>query len=175
MPPRNRTSSGNLTIARKRWEGHMPGGRPRAFDEDKALDAAMLLFWQQGYEATGVADLTKAMGITPPTLYASFGNKEEVFRRAVDRYQAGPAAHLVAALDQPTAREVADHLLRGMIRLAAGEETPHGCMTVQGALAPTVRNRAAYDDLAARRRQGEVLLARRLEQADPAELPPGQT
>ena len=79
----------------------MPGGRPRGFDEDGALEAAMRLFWEQGYDATGVADLTKAMGITPPSLYAAFGGKEELFRRAVDRYVAGPARHLADALDPP--------------------------------------------------------------------------
>lgn len=152
----------------------MPGGRPRGFDEDSALDAAMRLFWEQGYDATGVAELTRAMGITPPSLYAAFGGKQELFRRAVDRYVAGPARHLADALARPTAREVAEDLLRGMVDLAAGEQTPHGCMTVQGALATSQRSRAARDDLAARRRQGETLLARRLEQASPGELPAGQ-
>jgi len=152
----------------------MPGGRPRGFDEDKALDAAMRLFWEQGYDATGVADLTRVMGITPPSLYAAFGGKEELFRRAVDRYVAGPARHLADALTRPAAREVAEDLLRAMVELAAGEGTPHGCMTVQGALATSQRSRAARDDLAARRRQGEALLARRLAQAGPGELPPGQ-
>lgn len=152
----------------------MPGGRPRGFDEDAALDAAMRLFWEQGYDATGVADLTKAMGITPPSLYAAFGGKEELFRRAVDRYVAGPARHLAEALMRPTAREVAGDLLRGMVALAAGEGAPHGCMIVQGALATSNRSRAARDDLAARRRQGEALLAARFAQAAPAELPAGQ-
>jgi AcrR family transcriptional regulator len=152
----------------------MPGGRPRGFDEDAALDAAMRLFWQQGYDATGVADLTRTMGITPPSLYASFGNKDQLFRRAVDRYVSGPAAHLADAFQRPTARETAEQLLRGMIALAAGDDTPHGCLTVQGALTPSQRNRGVYEDLAARRRAGEALLARRFEQADPDQLPPGQ-
>lgn len=151
----------------------MPGGRPRGFDEDSALDAAMRLFWEQGYDATGIADLTKAMGITPPSLYAAFGSKEELFRRAVDRYVQGPARHLADAFTRPTAREVAEDLLLGMVRLAAGEGTPQGCMTVQGALATSERGRAAREDLAARRRNGEALLARRLEQASPGELPCG--
>ncbi|MEV6302458.1 TetR/AcrR family transcriptional regulator [Actinoplanes sp. NPDC051861] len=153
----------------------MPGGRPRGFDEDAALEAAMNLFWQQGYEATGVAELTRAMGITPPSLYAFFGNKDEVFRRAVDRYVAGPARHLADAFSQPTARGVAEHLLRGMIALAAGDGTPPGCLTVNGALTRSARNQKAYEDLAGRRQAGERLLARRLEQADPGELPPGQS
>jgi AcrR family transcriptional regulator len=152
----------------------MPGGRPRGFDEDAALEAAMRLFWEQGYDATGVADLTKAMGITPPSLYAAFGGKEELFRRAVDRYVAGPARHLAEALMRPAAREVAEDLLRGTVALAAGEGTPHGCMTVQGALATSDRSRAARDDLAARRKQGEALLAARFAQASPGELPAGQ-
>lgn len=152
----------------------MPGGRPRSFDEDSALEAAMRLFWEQGYDATGVADLTRAMGITPPSLYAAFGGKEELFRRAVDRYVNGPARHLADALSRPAAREVAEDLLRGMVSLAAGPDTPHGCMTVQGALATSDRSQAARKDLAARRRQGEALLARRLEQAGPGELPAGQ-
>jgi AcrR family transcriptional regulator len=152
----------------------MAGGRPRGFDEDSALEAAMRLFWEQGYDATGIADLTRAMGITPPSLYAAFGSKQELFRRAVDRYVAGPARHLGGALARPTAREVAEGLLRGMVCLAVGEDTPHGCMTVQGALATSGRSLAARDDLAARRRQGEALLARRLGQVGPGELPAGQ-
>ncbi|SHF69676.1 transcriptional regulator, TetR family [Jatrophihabitans endophyticus] len=152
----------------------MPGGRPRGFDQDTALEAAMQLFWAKGYEATGVAELTEAMGITPPSLYAAFGNKEELFRRAVDRYVTGPASHLAVALDQPTARAVAEHLLRGMVALAAGVGTPTGCMTVQGALPASDRNRAAHEHLAARRRQGEAMLAERLGRAAPAELPGGQ-
>ncbi|HYB87906.1 MAG TPA: TetR/AcrR family transcriptional regulator [Streptosporangiaceae bacterium] len=152
----------------------MPGGRPRGFDESTALDAAMRLFWEQGYDATGIADLTRAMGITPPSLYAAFGSKDELFRRAVDRYVAGPARHLAEALMRSTAREVAEDLLRGMVSLAAGEGTPHGCMTVQGALATSGRSQAARDDLAARRCQGESLLAARFRQAGPGELPAGQ-
>ena len=152
----------------------MAGGRPRGFDEDSALEAAMRLFWEQGYDATGVADLTRIMGITPPSLYTAFGSKEELFRRAVDRYVAGPARHLAEALERPTAREVAEGLLRGMVSLAAGDDTPNGCMTVQGVLATSARSRAARDDLAGRRRQGEALLAARLGRAGPGELPAGQ-
>ena len=69
-----------------------PRGRPRAFDRDDALDRAMHLFWRRGYEATSVSDLTESMGITPPSLYAAFGDKKRLFLEAVDRYQAGPGS-----------------------------------------------------------------------------------
>ena len=66
----------------------MAMGRPRAFDMDKALDQALHVFWAKGYEGTSIADLTEAMGINPPSLYAAFGNKEALFRQAMDRYEA---------------------------------------------------------------------------------------
>src|SRR6202011_4012331 len=92
-------------------------GRPRAFDVDRALDRALHLFWRKGYEGTSLSDLTQAMGINRPSLYAAFGDKEALFRRALDRYADGPAAHVRAALDQPTARAVVDHFLRRMADL----------------------------------------------------------
>src|SRR5689334_12962468 len=79
-------------------------GRPRAFDLNHALDAALNVFWRKGYEGTSLPDLTKAMGINRPSLYAAFGNKEELFRRAVERYVEGPASHIVRALEASTAR-----------------------------------------------------------------------
>ena len=69
-------------------------GRPRAFDMDKALDARARLFWRKGYEGTSIADLTEAMGINPPSLYAAFGGKEALFRQALDRYEAKHAVLL---------------------------------------------------------------------------------
>jgi AcrR family transcriptional regulator len=82
-------------------------GRPREFDTDEALDKAMMVFWQQGFEGASLSDLTEAMGISRPSLYAAFGNKEELFRRALGRYvETGPAAEHFAALAEPTARAV---------------------------------------------------------------------
>src|SRR5215217_5127451 len=95
----------------------MPRGRPRAFDADKALDRAMTVFWRKGYEGASLPDLTKAMGINRPSLYAAFGNKEALFRKVLDRYAAGPAAYVREALNAPTAREAAERLLRGAIDL----------------------------------------------------------
>ena len=91
----------------------MAVGRPRAFDTDKALDCALQVFWQKGYKSASMSDLTEAMGINRPSLYAAFGNKEELFRKALDRYCSGPAGYVREALDAPTARAVVKRLLTG--------------------------------------------------------------
>ena len=88
----------------------MAMGRPREFDVDKALDLALQVFWRKGYEGASMADLTEAMGITKPSLYAAFGNKEELFRKALDRYVDGPGGYFQVALAKPTARAVVEHL-----------------------------------------------------------------
>src|SRR2546425_3446875 len=90
-------------------------GRPRAFDVDEALDQALGVFWRKGYEGTSLPDLTRSMGINRPSLYAAFGNKEALFRKALDRYADGPARFMREALDEPTARGVVERLFRGAI------------------------------------------------------------
>src|SRR5438876_1611267 len=110
-------------------------GRPRAFDVDEALDQALKVFWRKGYEGTSLPDLTRAMGINRPSLYAAFGNKEALFRKALDRYAQGPAAYVREALSKPTARAVVQHLLLGAVEMATDPRHPRGCLAVQGALA----------------------------------------
>src|SRR5580700_10932704 len=110
-------------------------GRPREFDTDAALEKAMRLFWAKSYEGTSVADLTRALGISRPSLYAAFGDKQSLFRAALERYAAGPARYVAAALGQPTAREVAAQLLRGAADLQTDSRNPGGCLTVNGAIA----------------------------------------
>ncbi|WP_347302235.1 TetR/AcrR family transcriptional regulator [Croceibacterium sp. TMG7-5b_MA50] len=90
-------------------------GRPREFDTDEALAAALRVFWSKGYDAASLTDLTEAMGITRPSLYAAFGNKEALFKQALDLYEAEKMAYVHAALEAPTARAVAERLLRGNI------------------------------------------------------------
>jgi AcrR family transcriptional regulator len=150
----------------------MAGGRPRAFDADKALDQAVDLFWRKGYEGTGISDLTRAMGINPTSLYSTFGNKEELFRKVLDRYAEGPASYIGEAFSQPTARATIETLLRGAAEATTRPDCPPGCLTVTGGLASGSTSESARDELAARRKAGETALRARLEQARVAgELP----
>ncbi|MFJ6632679.1 TetR/AcrR family transcriptional regulator [Streptomyces sp. NPDC091376] len=152
----------------------MAGGRPRAFDVDEALERALELFWRHGYEGTGVADLAKAMGINPPSLYSAFGNKQELFAKVLDRYAEGPAGYIREALAQPTARMVVERLLRGAAEATTRPDCPPGCLTVQGGLASSSGAEAARDELTRRRTAGEAALRLRLEQAGiDGELPDG--
>ncbi|MEU6414580.1 helix-turn-helix domain-containing protein [Microbispora sp. NPDC046933] len=149
----------------------MPGGRPRAFDPDVALDHALELFWRQGYEGTSLSDLTAAMGINKPSLYAAFGTKEQLFAKALDRYVNGPGAFAAEALAATTVREVVERLVKGAVELTAGRDTPPGCLNVNtvhacGPDAAPVRELAL-----ACRMAGEVALRRRLERAP--DLPSG--
>jgi len=91
-------------------------GRPREFDAEEALAAALRVFWEKGYEGASLSDLTEAMGITRPSLYAAFGNKEDLFKRALDLYESEKLAYVRTALDAPTARAVAQRMLEGTIR-----------------------------------------------------------
>ena len=110
-------------------------GRPRGFSEGAALDAAMRVFWEKGYEGSSLDDLTAAMGINRSSLYATFGDKEALFRRVMDRYAAGPLSFLSEALEQPTARAVVEALLRGTVKFLADSTHPRGCLSLQGGLA----------------------------------------
>jgi AcrR family transcriptional regulator len=109
-------------------------GRPRAFNEDAALEAAMKVFWQKGYDSTSISDLTKAMGINPPSLYAAFGNKESLFFKILERYSEGPASFVTQALAAPTAREVAERRLYGALDAMRDSSRPPGCLVLQAAV-----------------------------------------
>lgn len=152
----------------------MPVGRPREFDVDAALDRALELFWRQGYEGTALSDLTDAMGINRPSLYAAYGNKEQLFVKALDRYMAVQATYLERAMALPTAREVVATLLADAVDLLTRPGLPHGCMTVQAALATSPDAEAVRRVLAERRTGVEAAIRRRLEQAaDERDLPAG--
>jgi AcrR family transcriptional regulator len=107
-------------------------GRARTFDADEALDRAMTMFWRKGFEGTSLSDLTETMGISRPSLYAAYGNKEELFRKVLERYGEGPSSYERDALAQPTARAVAEGLLRGAADVQTDPDTPAGCLATLG-------------------------------------------
>ena len=149
-------------------------GRPREFDIERALDRALEVFWRNGYEGASIANLTEAMGINPPSLYAAFGNKEALFRRALDRYVQQRTGFWDEALAAPTARGTIAHLLHESANFLTETCNPPGCLLVRGALSCSEAADPIVEELAARRTEGEVAIRRRLEDAKQAgELPPG--
>jgi AcrR family transcriptional regulator len=147
-------------------------GRPRAFDADRALDRALAIFWRNGYEGASLPALTKAMGINRPSLYAAFGNKETLFRKAVERYERGPAGYTYKAISKPTARAVVEALLAGIVALLTTPKNPGGCLMVQGALASGKNANHVRQDLASRRAAGVSAIRRRFQRAiDEGDLP----
>jgi AcrR family transcriptional regulator len=158
----------------------MPRGRPREFDVDQALDRALKVFWRKGFEGASLADLTKAMGINRPSLYAAFGSKGELFKKALDRYVAGPASYVREALNEPTARAVVERLLNESVDLLTHPRNPHGCLMVQGALACGAAAESIRRELTVRREAAEAAVCERFERAraegdlpaasDPADL-----
>lgn len=110
-------------------------GRHREFELEAALDAALRVFWSKGYEGTSYADLTEATGLERPSLYAAFGNKESLFRQALARYNEQYLAYIPDALQLPTAREVAEHLVHKAVELNTRYPDRTGCLGINGALA----------------------------------------
>ncbi|WP_206366504.1 TetR/AcrR family transcriptional regulator [Sphingomonas gei] len=138
-------------------------GRPLSFDRDAALDAAMRLFWQYGYEATSVAELTQAMRITPPSLYTAFGDKGGLFRAAVDRYLQGGKAVPEIIDSAPTARDAAANLLRAAALGDTGDDTPAGCLLASSLVIASPAAADIREELATIRRDIEARLRLRIE------------
>ncbi|MES5048196.1 TetR/AcrR family transcriptional regulator [Rhizobium nepotum] len=105
-------------------------GRPRQFDVDQALTAAMRVFWEHGYTGASISTLLKAMGLNRASLYAAFGDKEALFHRVMDLYEREKTAYMMDALDQPTARAVAERLFRGTLALQTDSANPKGSMGI---------------------------------------------
>ncbi|MBB2946418.1 AcrR family transcriptional regulator [Actinoplanes lutulentus] len=140
-------------------------GRPRGFDAEEALEAAVHVFWAQGYEGASLSDLTTAMGISKTSMYAAFGNKDDLFRRALEKYVEGPADYGARAVEEPTARQVAAAFLQGSVRATTRPGSPAGCLGVHGALATSATAHGARDVLVAWRRDGESRLEQRFRRA----------
>lgn len=140
-------------------------GRPREFCVEGALAAALRVFWSKGYEGASLTDLTEAMGITRPSLYAAFGNKEALFRKALDLYQREKLEYVGRALDQPNARAVAEVLLRGAVENACSPQEPHGCLGVITATACGEEARSVREEVLKRGQVVREALIERLERA----------
>ncbi|TJV22071.1 MAG: TetR/AcrR family transcriptional regulator [Mesorhizobium sp.] len=143
----------------------MTMGRPREFDTEKALVQAMRLFWRKGYEGTSLTDLTEELGITRPSLYAAFGNKEELFLKVLDRYDRETSHFIQNALDAPTARALAAGLIYGACAFHSDTINPPGCLMVHGALIGSDDSASARKETNLRRGQLRNQIAKRLERA----------
>ena len=140
-------------------------GRPRSFREDEALDAAMRIFWEKGYEGTSLDDLTSAMKINRSSLYSTFGDKEALFRRVMKQYSAGPLSFMSEALNLKTARAVVEALLRMSVMFLGDTGHPRGCLSIQGGLACGSGNEAVKQAMVDWRKAGLIQLQKRLQRA----------
>lgn len=151
-----------------------PRGRPLAFNQDEALKAALNVFWAHGYEGTSMAELTDALGINKPSIYAAFGNKEELFRKALAHYIVGPAAFVTEVKSATTAREVVENFLQQAVEFFSDKSTPNGCLIVQAALTCGQGSSVIQQELIAYRKRFEAAFVARFELAKKqGDLPQG--
>lgn len=143
-----------------------PRGRPRSFDREQALERAMDVFWDKGYESTSMADLTAAMGINPPSLYAAFGDKERLFLEAIERYYKLQREPITCAYDEEaTARAAVERVLTEAAGQLAKSGHHRGCMIVMAATTCSSASPELQAALAARRATSRVRLKARLDRA----------
>lgn len=140
-------------------------GRHREFELDEALDAAMLVFWRKGFEGTSFDDLTTATGVARPGLYAAFGNKEKLFHKVLDRYEARFMDFVYEALRQPTVRKVIERILHGFADVLTAVPDCHGCLGINGAIACSQEAEPIRLELVGRRLRAEQALTKRFKAA----------
>jgi AcrR family transcriptional regulator len=140
-------------------------GRPREFCVEEALAAALRVFWSKGYEGASLSELTEAMGITRPSLYAAFGNKEALFRKALDLYEREKLAYVGEALAAPTSKAVAERLLYGALEMQTSECEPKGCLRVISSVACGSEAESIRVEVIARRASSQQALRDRMKRA----------
>jgi len=140
-------------------------GRPRAFNQDDALEKAMRVFWKYGYEGASLGALTEAMGINKPSMYSVFGTKEELFHKAVEKYLTGPVSFVAEALNEPTVQQALRKLLTQSVEFLTDKQTPLGCFVLQGGLNCGQGHESIQQELIAQRLGYENLLRKRFELA----------
>jgi AcrR family transcriptional regulator len=136
-------------------------GRPRSFDREQALDAAMNVFWSKGYEGASLTELTEAMGINPPSLYAAFGDKEGLFVEAVRRYHS-KVQETCPYQDQPTARDAIERLLVDLASIFTDPNHPKGCLAVMAATTSASAGPKLQELLADQRNEAKARLRERI-------------
>jgi len=138
-------------------------GRPREFDRTVALDSALELFWRRGYEAVSISELTAAMGLVAPSLYAAFGSKQGLFMEAFDRYQDLYGAHMGQALvEEKTAMGAVAGLLLGAAAVYTSPDTPRGCFVISAATNCSPASAAVEEALRRQRIVSEGLIRDRI-------------
>jgi AcrR family transcriptional regulator len=153
----------NMEVTSKNMKtGNGKTGRPISFDKDAALEAAMLLFWERGFEGTSMAELTQTMGLNPSSIYAAFGDKQALFQLAVKRYLDTRAQYATEALEQPTLEKVVRALFDNTVAFLTMPGHPPTCMTLAGAMGCSVDAVPARDLMTEIRKQNEVAIRERL-------------
>jgi AcrR family transcriptional regulator len=144
---------------------HATKGRPRSFDEDQAIDAAMRVFWEKTFEGTTMTDLTDATGLSRSSIHAAFGSKEGLFLKAVERYRSEQMGHIPKALAEPTLPRAIEALFRGMVNALSIPGNPKGCLSIHGALACGTDGELVTHVMTKWRRSNENLIKERIQQA----------
>ncbi|MDF2989756.1 MAG: transcriptional regulator, TetR family [Microbacterium sp.] len=140
-------------------------GRPRSFDADAALSKALTVFWEHGYEGASLALLTEAMGISRKSMYAAFGNKEDLFLKVLQVYEQGPGSYARDSVHAPTALDVARAYLNGALEAGTQPGRPAGCLGVRAALAVGVTGENVQEILTSWRADNQAELRARFERA----------
>jgi AcrR family transcriptional regulator len=154
-------------------ETSKPRGRPLRFNQEDALESALQVFWSRGYEGASMSELVEALGINKPSIYATFGNKEALFHKALAKYIAGPVAFVGEAMNEPTAKQVAEKFLKGAVEFFTDKSHPLGCMVVQGALTCGQGSQLIQQELTAHRQRLERSFKERFDLAKTqGDLPP---
>ncbi|AHI26336.1 transcriptional regulator, TetR family [Komagataeibacter xylinus E25] len=146
----------------------MAKGRPRNFDPEQAVAAVLPIFMEKGFEGATFGELIAAMGINPPSFYAAFGSKEQLFRRVIDVYANAGEAVVKDALEQPTAFGAIERLLRNSAEAQTDPSRPAGCLFVQGALKCSDKASDIRAELAVRRVMAVPMIRDRLRHAQEA-------
>jgi AcrR family transcriptional regulator len=140
-------------------------GRPRSFDEDQAIEAAMRVFWEKSFEGTTMTDLTDATGLSRSSIHAAFGSKEGLFLKAVERYKSEQMGYIPKALAEPTLPRAIEALFRGMVNFLSVPGNPKGCLSIHGALASGTDGGLVTQVMAKWHRSGENRIKERIQQA----------